>query len=104
MAELIVQFRILEGDIMSVPKLPKCIPGEGNPNGCTTIAYAVIGPHEFWIDYVINYVARTNDLEIGKDIKLISDGASSQAYYNYTNYILSHTNETAYGIIFCTSE
>jgi hypothetical protein len=38
-------------------------------NDCLTLGYAIIGPKEQWIDYTMKYVAKTNDLEFGKDVK-----------------------------------
>lgn len=39
------------------------------------MSYGVIGPREVWIDYVMKYVAETNNLEFGKDVKLVVEGS-----------------------------
>ena len=46
------------------------------------MGYGVIGPREIWIDAVMEHVSKANDLEFGKDVRLISEGSSSD-FMNY---------------------
>lgn len=48
----------------------------------------------------MNYTAALNDLEINKDIKMISHGSPRE----YFNYLKEHENKTMIGVLFCTSE
>ena len=48
----------------------------------------------------MNYTAALNDLEINKDIKMISQGSPRE----YFNYLKDHENKTMIGVLFCTSE
>ena len=52
------------------------------------------------MDYVMNYVAITNNLNIDDDIKFIGEGSPSIL----SDYLLSHLNQTQIGVIFCNTE
>ena len=56
--------------------------------------------HYDWIDHVMKYVAKDNNLQLGNDIKLLTVGETKDFY----NYILAHQNQTLYGLLFCTTE
>lgn len=52
--------------------IPICESGNSlNPNDCRSLEYAVVGQKEVWIDYVMQYVAKNNNLKLNKDIKVI---------------------------------
>ena len=68
----VVNFKIIDPEIFPNSKLQKCIPPFGSEDtSCITVSYAIIGPRESWIDYTMEYVAKNNDLEFGKDIKMV---------------------------------
>ena len=67
-------FLEIEGEINNVPKLSKCYKGsKSSENNCEILTYAVIGKRELWTEYVINYVAKTNDLDLNRDIKFLGE-------------------------------
>lgn len=110
MADKLIEFEIIDGPIQKNDLLPHCIPPENSPyfsssesqdQECITVGYAIIGPREAWTEYVMDYVARTNKLELGKDVKLLAQSSSSDTLYNM---LKQQPNVTQIAVIFCTSE
>ena len=52
------------------------------------------------MDYVMSYVAITNNLDINDDVKFVGEGAP----YLFSDYLLAHLNQTQIGVIFCNTE
>jgi hypothetical protein len=48
----------------------------------------------------MEYVAKTNGMEFGTDVKLVTVGTVS----NFYNYFITNPNKTLYGVLFCTEE
>ena len=48
----------------------------------------------------MKYVAETNSLSFGNEVKLISNGDPE----DFNKYIWNHQNKTLYGVLFCVSE
>ena len=77
--------------------LPKC-----QGDGCTTLGYGIIGNNDAeWIEYVLEYVAKRNNLNKTHDFKLIYQGEDSTVYFDYLS---QHPNQTMIGALFCTIE
>lgn len=77
-------------------KVKKC----PSPKECVSIGYSIIGHQEDWIDDVMKMVARDNEMEFGKDVKLITQGTAK----DFSNYISSNRNMTQIAVIFCTDK
>lgn len=78
-----------------ITKVPKCL----SPTGCLSIGYFVIGEKEDWIDEVMQKVAESNELEFGKDVKMVMRGSPA----DFDQHVQSHRNQTQIAVIFCTS-
>lgn len=48
----------------------------------------------------MKFLAKDNNLEYGKDVKLISLGTS----IDFKNYIVQNMNKTTFGVLFCTTD
>jgi len=102
----------LDNPTIKVGPMRKCM-----GDGCFTIGFGIIvflmimknakgnetnlnsSKYE-WVNHAIKYVADDNDLSLEYDIKLLSIGETKDFY----NYVLTHQNQTLYGILFCTTE
>lgn len=84
----------LNPPIMHAPLLPKCLGID-----CTTFGYGIIGSNTEWIDYVLEYVAKRNNMNRTTDFKMIHQGLDSAPYFDYLN---QNPNKTMIGALFCT--
>ncbi|EGR27398.1 hypothetical protein IMG5_196680, partial [Ichthyophthirius multifiliis] len=66
--------------------------------------YGIIGNREKWIDYVLDYVAYVNDLELEKDIRQLTDKNIQTNSNQFVNFIHTNPNMTQIGVVFCTSK
>ena len=87
--------------------MDKCTYGIDEPTNvepCVTVGYGIIGDkrnernneYERYHD-LMRIVANRNDLEYGKDVKLLTIGKSN----DLKNYLISHMNQTLYVVLFC---
>lgn len=98
-ANISINVKIINPAIKPVPNIARCLPPKNVPKGdCVTVGYGVVGDKEAWIDYVMDYVAKVNDLQLGSDVKQISSGTVQ----NYMEYLAAHPNRTQIGVLFCT--
>ena len=70
-------------------QLPKCVQNPEITEECLTIGYGIIGKKEPWIEYVMNYTARINNLQKGKDVKEIFTGSPREFYKYHSNDIFN---------------
>ena len=83
-------------EIFPKQKVSKC----PYPKDCVSIGYSIIGQHEDWIDDVMKNVAKDNDMEYDKDVKLLVQGTAK----DFSQYINDNKNMTQVAIVFCTDK
>mmetsp|Transcript_23109 Transcript_23109/g.41251 ORF Transcript_23109/g.41251 Transcript_23109/m.41251 type:complete len:901 (-) Transcript_23109:1806-4508(-) len=80
-------------ETLQLDTIPKCWGDD-----CITLAVAYTDGDKPWTDYVLNHIAQNNDLDLGSDIRVISeDGA-----WDLVHYIAKHDNTTQTAVLFCT--
>lgn len=80
-------------ELVQIDGIPKCVGKE-----CITLGIGLTAGKNEWTDYVINYLEQEYDLEIGKDMKVLTERNPIEFY----QYLADHMNTTQVGIIFCT--
>jgi len=99
---------IMDHELVSISKMNKCTPPIGlSQDDCTTVGYSIIGDkrrdrqgHYEHIHTIMRTAADSNDLEFGKDVKLLTIGKSK----DLIDYLESNMNRTTYAVLFCDQE
>lgn len=73
--------------------IPKC-----SGSDCVSLAIAITGNKTEWADYVVAHIAKSEDLTIGKSLKLY------QGSLEFIDFLYQNQNTTQVGIILCTDE
>jgi ABC-type multidrug transport system ATPase subunit len=79
----------------TVAKIPRCT----KPENCTSLGYFVIGDPEDYVHDIMKSVAAQNDLEFGRDVRMIMQGSPA----DFSEYVAAHANQTQIAAIFCTT-
>ena len=77
---------------ITISKIPKCI----NPN-CLSIGIGLISGKSSWTDYIINHLSKTSDLELNKDIKVLTERNATE----FIDYLNEHQNQIQIGLLLC---
>ena len=82
-----------------IGKIPKC----PAPDDCTTIMTLILDRTENEenkneVEYIMNYVAKNNDLKYGTDIKI---SETMKNFSMFSNYLNNNKNKTYFGVVFC---
>lgn len=88
----------IDAPIKSYGNINRCYHTLEDPDNCTTIAYGILGPSEPWIHSVMDYVAKTNNLQMDTDVKYIGEKNQKE----FSEYLMENINQTQLGVIFCT--
>lgn len=79
--------------VVNLQKIPKCW-----GHGCITLGIGLTGDEDEFTDFVLKYVANNNDLEYGKDVKILTKNDPVKL----VDYLNKYENKTQTAIIICT--
>ena len=81
-------------DEISLSKIPKCIGDD-----CISLGIGLTSGKTDLTDYIVNYISKTSNLKINKDIKILTE-KNITLFYDYLN---THQNQTQIGVIICSN-
>lgn len=79
--------------VVEIDSIPKCVGRD-----CITVGVGLTAGRTEWTDYVVNYLSEEYQLELGRDIKILTE----RDPLKFLNYLSDHLNTTQVGVIFCT--
>lgn len=90
-----IDIKQVNTSILPISPIPKC-----HGAHCVTIGVGLTNGYEPWVTHVLSYLADNYQLELGKDIRVLTE----QDPVAFVDYLRVHYNETQTGVIFCTGK
>ena len=91
--EFAQKFELLQPPEYSISSLPPC----PYPN-CISLGIGLTSGNTSWTDYVITHISKSSNLQLGKDIQVITE----RDPLAFIEYLKTHQNQVQTGVIFCS--